>query len=41
MDRETGQFEEFVARWAGETLKLWDSLAQDERDELKRISGAV
>jgi len=41
MDRETGQFEEFVGRWGGEILKLWDSLAQEERDDLKKILGQL
>lgn len=41
MDREKSQFEEFVGRWGGEILKLWDSLAQDERDELTKVLGQL
>ena len=41
MDREKGQFEEFVGRWGGEILKLWDSLAQDERDDLTKVLGQL
>jgi len=41
MDRETGQFEEFVGRWGGEILKLWDSLAQEERDDLTKVLGQL
>jgi len=41
MDREQGQFEEFVGRWGGEILKLWDSLAQDERDDLTKVLGQL
>lgn len=41
MDRETGQFEEFVGRWGGELLNLWDSLAQDERDDLTKVLGQL
>ncbi|TET32256.1 MAG: GTP-binding protein [Anaerolineales bacterium] len=37
MDREQGQFEEFVGRWGGEILKLWDSLSQEDRDDLTKV----
>ena len=41
MDKEKMQFGEFIGRWSGEILKIWDSLPQDVREDLSKVVGQL